>query len=575
MLHVLFRLLFLIALAPCLVAAARASTPCPAEGDNYPSLYRDAAPFERAIAAATAFEPANEKLSGITVPHHLLADQLIAIGFRAASAFQYKRVVILLPDHFRKATGLFATSVRGYETVLGPITADTDAIARLRGGTNLVEESCLFGREHGLQALLPFIRHHFPQAKVVPLAMSIRSKRADWDRLAEAMLPILDDETLLVESTDFSHYLPQHTARRFDQQTLNVLASGSLDLIAGLRQPDHADSVGALYLQTLLQRRRFAAMPLVIANENSNAFSQSPMEETTSYAVILFGRFATGFNSPVLAGTRIYHFAGDTNFGRAMKLALLDPDAASRLREAILARTRGRPLLVNLEGVILPDVPEALGGMTLAMPEELTLDWLRALKVVGVSLANNHASDLGDSGLAETKRALESAGIAHFGQGEVLRLDGADIVGLTDLDSNALYQVERMTPALLDGLPLSDATRPLVAMVHWGREYRSQPTERELALAEAMRLRGVAAIIGAHPHVDSGPPRTLAGGDAVEVYSLGNFLFDQSAPRASGQLVELRVFPQGTVFVRTIPLPNLFDLARTAPQPQPPASGGR
>jgi len=45
-------------------------------------------------------------------------------------------------------------------------------------------------------------------------------------------------------------------------------------------------------------------------------------------------------------------------------------------------------------------------------------------------------------------------------------------------------------------------------------------------------------------------------------YSLGNFLFDQGAAKASGRLLELRVFGQGTIAARLIELPNLFDLAR-------------
>ena len=74
----------------------------------------------------------------------------------------------------------------------------------------------------------------------------------------DALAPLVDSDTLIVESTDFSHYLPQHEARRFDQQTLNVLASGSLDGIAALLQPQHADSVGALYIQTKLQKALFS-----------------------------------------------------------------------------------------------------------------------------------------------------------------------------------------------------------------------------------------------------------------------------------------------------------------------------
>ena len=56
--------------------------------------------------------------------------------------------------------------------------------------------------------------------------------------------------------------------------------------------------------------------------------------------------------------------------------------------------------------------------MTLAMPEELAIPWLKRLNVAGVGLANNHAFDLGPSGYAETTRALDAAGIRWFGQGD-------------------------------------------------------------------------------------------------------------------------------------------------------------
>ena len=70
-----------------------------------------------------------------------------------------------------------------------------------------------------------------------------------------------------------------------------MLASGSLDGIAALDQPQHADSVGALYIQTKLQKQLFGAAPLVVANENSQRYSQDYVE-TTSYIVILFGSLA-------------------------------------------------------------------------------------------------------------------------------------------------------------------------------------------------------------------------------------------------------------------------------------------
>ena len=102
----------------------------------------------------------------------------------------------------------------------------------------------------------------------------------------------------------------------------------------------------------------------------------------------------------------------------------------------------------------------------------------------------------------------------------------------------------------------------MVAFVHWGREYRTEASLREDMLAYKMRLRGVSAIVGGHPHVSSEAIVPLAGGDVAEVYSLGNFLFDQSAERSSGSMLELHVFAQGTIYTRLLPLPNYFEMGR-------------
>jgi AmmeMemoRadiSam system protein B len=554
--------IFATVLCLLFVRPALAAVPCPPGDADYPPFYQDAELFEHAVEKVAGYPASNEKLTGITVPHHLLADRLVALGFKAASGFSYKRIVILTPDHFRGTDKPFATTVRGFDDIDGKVATDRAAVGQLLKAGDWIEESCLFGKDHGIRAMLPFVRHYFPDTPIVPVAMSVHAARADWERMAAALAPLVDRDTLIVESTDFSHYLPAHVARRFDQQTLNVLASGSLDAIAALRQPEHADSVGMLYIQTKLQKELFGAAPLVIANENSQRYSKTYVNSTTSYQVILFGSFGPGYNDPPLPEVKTYYFAGDVNFGRSMKKVLLDEDAGNRIAGEILSRTKGRPLIVNLEGVILPNVPAAIDDMTLAMPEELATGWLKRLNVVGAGLANNHAFDLGPSGYAETTSALDHAGIRWFGQGDVLSLPGLEVVGLTDIDTNGSEHFDLLTPALLDRLARPDATRPVIAFVHWGREYVTQPSLREQELADQMRLRSVSAIIGGHPHVASSGVVALGGGDVGEVYSLGNFLFDQTADHSSGMLVEIRVFDQGTIFMRTIPLPNLFDMGR-------------
>ena len=70
-------------------------------------------------------------------------------------------------------------------------------------------------------------------------------------------------------------------------------------------------------------------------------------------------------------------------------------------------------------------------------------------------------------------------------------------------------------------------------------------------------------IVGAHPHRASRRIEVLGGLDAVRVYSLGNFVFDQRAPRASGAVLQVSRFEQGTRALRLIPLPDVFELGRS------------
>ena len=470
-------------------------------------------------------------------------------------------MIVLTPDHFNAAAGPFATTRLNFDTALGPVEIDAQAVDHLLQSDSSVEASCLFSREHGLRALLPFVRHYMPDARLVPIAISQKAKRADWDRLAHLLEAIADEHTLVVQSTDFSHYHPAERSRLFDQQTLNTIAAGSLDQLAALTPSDHLDSVGGLYTQMKLQSARHGAKPVVIASGNQQAYSPRRLEETTGYIVMLFARWPDDVAEHDPDADLIY-FAGDTLFGRAMVPALSDVDRAARVREAVLSRTKGRPLIVNLEGVILPNVPEALGPMMLGMPEALTIEWLKALNVVAVGLANNHTMDLGLSGLAETHLALYAAGIPHFGQSKRLDIGRLTLVGLTDLDSNGPPYVDLIDDDLLDRLIITDATRPVVALAHWGREYATEPAQREIDLAEDMRLRGASLIVGAHPHVADGKLTALGSGETLLAYSLGNFLFDQTSQTSSGALLELRVFEQGTYFARLLPLPNLFDLAK-------------
>lgn len=551
-------------LGPVLAAAWLAAplhAGCPEEGGAFPAVYTGRDWFEPALAATAEIAPAGTPLTGLTLPHHLAAAELIAGGLRLATGQSYDRIVVLHPDHFNASARPFATTPYGFDTRLGPVPGDPEGAARLLTSGGPVEPSCLFARDHGLRALLPFLARLFPGTPVLPVAVSIRSGADDWQALAQLLAPLIGGKTLVLQSTDFSHYLPHHQARVHDQQSLNVIAAGDPAALTALTMPDHLDSKGAMHLQMVLQAGQGAA-PIVVQNRNQAELGPHDPASTTSYVVIAWGRFPPTAQALGLNGAETLLLAGDTFFGRSLAAILSDELAERRLGQALDGLTAGLPLVVNLEGVLLEDMPGSLGPMVLGMPTELALDWARRANVRGVSLANNHARDIGAFGYDETRRALTEAGIAVAGPGERLDIGHLSLVALSDLGNSRTGQRNLLDEAALGALLVPDPARAVVAFVHWGREYVADPGLRERDLARAIARHGAAAIVGAHPHVAS-PGITLTRPDlAASVYSLGNFIFDQTAARASGAMVEITTFPQGTVFLRQVPLPNLYEIAR-------------
>jgi predicted class III extradiol MEMO1 family dioxygenase len=93
-------------------------------------MYEDAAVFERALAARRAAPPVKHRVTGITVPHHLAAADLIALGFRCASRGNYERIILLSPDHFKRSRLPFVTTRGVFETVFGDVSCDDVAFSR-------------------------------------------------------------------------------------------------------------------------------------------------------------------------------------------------------------------------------------------------------------------------------------------------------------------------------------------------------------------------------------------------------------------------------------------------------------
>ena len=517
--------------------------------------------FEAAIAAERPLFAPPPGVTGLTVPHHLLAADLIARAFWAASANSYDRVILMSPDHFHRVSGAFATTRQDLATVFGTIASDRPAVSALLARTDLFESVPDVSNEHGLHSVAPFIAKFFPGATIVPILAAVSTTPDDWRRAVDAIRPLVTERTLVVQSTDFSHYRPLSEAMVRDQESIGIVSAGDPAAVGPLLQPSHMDSKAAQFVQMALQNER-GAHAVVIANRNSAEYS-GERSLTTSYVVTVYLRDAAAGDVLRYPDQATVYFAGDTLLGRFLTPALRDATARSRMIGAVTDITRGAPLVVNFEGVMVDEPVIGAAPTSHIMTADLGLPLLRQLNVTAATLANNHSFDLGALGLQELQRILSANGIRPLVHDQVADLGTFRLLALNFVQSRDFLGSDHYTADA--GIACDVAARPpLVAFVHWGQEYTHEPDATVRAAAQTLHDCGVGLIVGAHSHQASTIIDSLSGGATQSVYSVGNFFFDQSMPNTSGALLEVRVFKQGTIAARLVPMPNLFVLGTQA-----------
>ena len=367
---------------------------------------------------------------------------------------------------------------------------------------------------------------------------------------------------LIIQSTDYSHYLPLGVAVQRDQETLNIIAAADPALIERLVQVAHMDSKAAQYMQMRLQAELLGSHGVVIANRNSE-FYGGPAASTTSYIVTIYTPTPAAGSRLRFGDQHVFYFAGDTFFGRWIAAPLSNPEVVRALVAEVNRLTGGAPLVVNFESVLLADPPERLPDRILVSHADLAIPILQAFNVRAASLANNHILDVGPVGYRETRATLERANIMPLLHGEIVDLGAIRLVALNFVDSDNHPDHPRVRNDDLVALCGKPARPPLIAFVHWGAEFTTSAGPAEHRAAQALNACGVSAVVGAHSHLASQRIEAPQGGEYQVTFSLGNFLFDQRGPRSSSALVELRVFESGTFATRLIPAPNLYELAAT------------
>lgn len=223
------------------------------------------------------------------VPHagYVYSGQTAARAYALLEAMSsaIRRVVVVGPAHYVPLDGMAVPTAHAFATPLGKVTLDRDALDEVRQLPAVHDSNEVHAPEHSLEVQLPFLQRVLGGFTLVPVAVG----RVTPDEVAAVLNAVwAGSETLILISTDLSHYLPYDDAEATDSDTLARILS-----LSGPLPERRACGSGGLdgMLQVAADRR---LLPMLLDRRNSGD-SVGDKQRVVGYASVSFsegGRYA-------------------------------------------------------------------------------------------------------------------------------------------------------------------------------------------------------------------------------------------------------------------------------------------
>ncbi|WP_324780805.1 AmmeMemoRadiSam system protein B [Thiobacillus sedimenti] len=233
------------------------------------------------LAQARAVAPVRRP-KALIVPHagYLYSGPVAAsaYGLLAGLRGRIRRVVLLGPTHRVFVRGLALPEAERFATPLGEVALDDEGMRRLADLPHVVRSAAAHAQEHSLEVQLPFLQAVLGEFRLLPLAVG-EATAAEVAAVLEAVWG--GEETLIVISSDLSHFLPDAVARQVDGGTVDAILALDSHL-------NHEQACGATPINGLmLAAKRHGLHPVALDVRNSSDTAGDP-GRVVGYAAFAF-----------------------------------------------------------------------------------------------------------------------------------------------------------------------------------------------------------------------------------------------------------------------------------------------
>ncbi|MFA6566834.1 MAG: AmmeMemoRadiSam system protein B [Victivallales bacterium] len=249
-------------------------------------------------------------VQAVIVPHagYVYSGKTAAKALKTAGSFKYKRAIVISPSHSFPFEGLALSSYDAYKTPLGCIPVDKKMLNEIRGKKCrwINERDEVHIPEHSLEVELPFLQVLFPELPIAPVVCGHVNLEIAG-KISEVLYPFMNNETLWVVSSDFTHFGRQFGYRPFTEnipEKLRELDTGAVEKIISLDCrgfSDYVEGTGAticganpikVLLKTIEKASGCAGSPFMpeLAAYTTSGELTGDYSHTVSYAgIVIYG----------------------------------------------------------------------------------------------------------------------------------------------------------------------------------------------------------------------------------------------------------------------------------------------
>jgi AmmeMemoRadiSam system protein B/AmmeMemoRadiSam system protein A len=266
-------LLFLITALLFIFACKVAGKEPSAAGTFYPSDKNELKNSVEGFLLKAKTSPQSGRLIAVISPHagYIFSGQVAAYGYKNLKGSAINKVILLGPSHYVGFKGASVYTKGGFRTPLGTVRINE------RLAEDLLNENAdvkfypeAYEKEHSIEVQLPFLQTVLKDFTIVPILIGSPTRQT-FEHLIMKLSEILDEKTLLVASTDLSHYHDYDKAKEMDSKVIAAIERLSLKDTEQLLRTGEAELCGGFPVLITMEVARMAGANMGVFFDYTNS----------------------------------------------------------------------------------------------------------------------------------------------------------------------------------------------------------------------------------------------------------------------------------------------------------------